>query len=155
MIYLYAICIITFIVILFVYHIIQKKHSCSDKIEAFTNRNIDINIANMYINDNNRNTLIIKKHDKSLKRALQRSGSSSIYKKPSYYKEEEQLDELSKDTLSMYVKKAHYSGGMADFKHGRIADKRGDSKDKMKLSKISRNRERGINKAVDRLTKKD
>ena len=55
----------------------------------------------------------------------------------------------------MYVKKAHYSGGMADFKHGRIADKRGDSKDKMKLSKISRNRERGINKAVDRLTKKD
>ena len=67
----------------------------------------------------------------------------------------EQIDELSKDTLSMYVKKAHYSGGMADFKHGRIADKRGDSKDKMKLSKISRNRERGINKAVDRLTKKD
>jgi hypothetical protein len=69
--------------------------------------------------------------------------------------EVEQIDELSKDTLSMYVKKAHYSGGMADFKHGRIADKRGDSKDKMKLSKISRNRERGINKAVDRLTKKD
>jgi len=69
--------------------------------------------------------------------------------------EVEQIDELSKDTLSMYVKKAHYSGGMADFKHGRISDKRGDSKDKMKLSKISRNRERGINKAVDRLTKKD
>ena len=69
--------------------------------------------------------------------------------------EVEQIDELSKDTLSMYVKKAHYSGGMADFKHGRIADKRGDSKDKMKLSKISRNRERGINKAVDRLTKED
>jgi hypothetical protein len=69
--------------------------------------------------------------------------------------EVERIDELSKDTLSMYVKKAHYSGGMADFKHGRIADKRGDSKDKMKLSKISRNRERGINKAVDRLTKKD
>ena len=69
--------------------------------------------------------------------------------------EVEQIDELSKDTLSMYVKKAHHSGGMADFKHGRIADKRGDSKDKMKLSKISRNRERGINKAVDRLTKKD
>ena len=68
---------------------------------------------------------------------------------------EEQLDELSKSTLSQYVKKAHYAGGMADFKHGRIADKRGDSKDKMALSKTSQKREKGINKAVDRLTKED
>jgi hypothetical protein len=68
---------------------------------------------------------------------------------------EEQLDELSKSTLSQYVKKAHYAGGMADFKHGRIADKRGDSKDKMALSKTSQKREKGINKAVDRLAKED
>jgi hypothetical protein len=85
------------------------------------------------------------------------SEHTSVHKfiAPHLKEDVEQIDELSKDTLSMYVKKAHYSGGMADFKHGRIADKRGDSKDKMKLSKISRNRERGINKAVDRLTKKD
>ena len=90
----------------------------------------------------------MKKHDNRIKgidKAVDRLTKEEV----------EQIDELSKDTLSMYVKKAHYSGGMADFKHGRIADKRGDSKDKMKLSKISRNRERGINKAVDRLTKKD
>ena len=68
---------------------------------------------------------------------------------------EEQLDELSKSTLSQYVKKAHYAGGMADFKHGRIADKRGDSKDKMALSKTSQKREKGINKAVDRLAKEE
>jgi hypothetical protein len=34
-------------------------------------------------------------------------------------------------------------------------DKRGDSKDKMALAKTSHKREKGINKAVDRLTKKD
>jgi hypothetical protein len=69
--------------------------------------------------------------------------------------EVEQIDELSKKTLSMYVKKAHYAGGMADFKHGRITDKRGDSKDKLALSKTSEKRRKGITKAVDRLTKKD
>jgi hypothetical protein len=68
---------------------------------------------------------------------------------------EEQLDELSKGTLGRYIKKAHFAGGMADFKHGRISDKRGDSKDKMTLSKMSQKREKGINKAVDRLAKKD
>ena len=35
----------------------------------------------------------LSKHQKNVKRALQRSGSSSLNKKPSYYKEEEQLDE--------------------------------------------------------------
>jgi hypothetical protein len=68
---------------------------------------------------------------------------------------EEQLNEISKGTLGRYIKKAHFAGGMADFKHGRIADKRGDSKEKMTLSKISQKREKGINKAVDRLAKKD
>jgi hypothetical protein len=67
----------------------------------------------------------------------------------------EQLDELSKGTLGRYIKKAHYAGGMADFKHGRITDKRGDSKDKLSLSKTSEKRRKGITKAVDRLVKKD
>jgi hypothetical protein len=69
--------------------------------------------------------------------------------------EVEQIDELSKGTLGRYIKKAHFAGGMADFRHGMKHDKRGDSKDKMALAKTSHNREKGINKAVDRLTKKD
>ena len=69
--------------------------------------------------------------------------------------EVEQIDELSKGTLGRYIKKAHFAGGMADFRHGMKHDKRGDSKDKMALAKTSHKREKGINKAVDRLTKKD
>jgi hypothetical protein len=33
------------------------------------------------------------KHATNVRRALQRSGGQAIYKKPDYYKEEEQLDE--------------------------------------------------------------
>jgi hypothetical protein len=44
---------------------------------------------------------------------------------------------------------------MADFRHGMKHDKRGDSKEKTALAKTSHKREKGINKAVDRLTKKD
>jgi hypothetical protein len=69
--------------------------------------------------------------------------------------EVEQIDELSKGTLGRYIKKAHFAGGMADFRHGMKHDKRGDSKDKMALAKTSHNREKGINKAVDRLTKEE
>jgi hypothetical protein len=97
----------------------------------------------------------MSKHGTSVKRALQRADTSSLNKKPSYYKEEEQLDELSKGTLGRYIKKAHFAGGMADFRHGMKHDKRGDSKEKTALAKTSHKREKGINKAVDRLTKKD
>ena len=69
--------------------------------------------------------------------------------------EVEQIDELSKGTLGRYIKKAHFAGGMADFKHGMKHDKRGDSKEKIALAKTSHKREKGINKAVDRLVKKD
>jgi hypothetical protein len=69
--------------------------------------------------------------------------------------EVEQIDELSKGTLGRYIKKAHFAGGMADFRHGMKHDKRGDSKEKTALAKTSHKREKGINKAVDRLTKKD
>ena len=109
MIYLYAICIITFIVILFVYHIIQKKHSCSDKIEAFTNRNIDINIANMYINDNNRNTLIIKKiYDAYVDDATDHGN----------YQNKETIDSLKKQLYKTRNKRPEYEGvlqGISDF----------------------------------------
>jgi hypothetical protein len=69
--------------------------------------------------------------------------------------EYEQIDELSKGTLGRYIKKAHFAGGMADFRHGMKHDKRGDSKDKMALAKTSHKREKGINKAVDRLAKEE
>ena len=68
---------------------------------------------------------------------------------------EEQLDELSKGTLGRYIKKAHFAGGMADFRHGMKHDKRGDSKEKTALAKTSHKREKGINKAVDRLAKEE
>ena len=67
---------------------------------------------------------------------------------------EEQLDELSKSTLSQYVKKAHYAGGMADFKHGMQVGV-GRKKDKEGFAKTSQKREKGINKAVDRLAKEE
>ena len=67
---------------------------------------------------------------------------------------EEQLDELSKSTLSQYVKKAHYAGGMADFKQGMQLGM-GRKKDKEGFAKTSHKREKGINKAVDRLAKEE
>ena len=67
----------------------------------------------------------------------------------------EQIDELSKGTLGRYIKKAHFAGGMADFRHGMKHDKRGDSKEKTALAKTSHKREKGINKAVDRLAKEE
>ena len=65
------------------------------------------------------------------------------------------LDELSKDTLGSYIKKANFAGGMADFKHGRIADKRGDSKEKTALAATSHKRTKGISTAVDKLSKEE
>jgi hypothetical protein len=77
-------------------------------------------------------------------------------KAPEVKKEEvEQIDELSKNTLGSYIKKANYAGGMADFKHGRIADKRGDSKEKTALAATAHKRTKGISTAVDKLTKED
>jgi len=77
-------------------------------------------------------------------------------KAPEVKKEEaEQIDELSKNTLGSYIKKANYAGGMADFKHGRIADKRGDSKEKTSLAATSTKRQKGISTAVNKLSKEE
>ena len=67
----------------------------------------------------------------------------------------EQIEELSKNTLGSYIKKANYAGGMADFKHGRIADNRGDSKEKTSLAATAHKREKGISTAVDKLSKEE
>jgi hypothetical protein len=68
--------------------------------------------------------------------------------------EVEQIDELSKGTLSQYVKKAHRAGGMADFKQGMQLGV-GRKKDREGFAKTSHKREKGINKAVDRLAKEE
>jgi hypothetical protein len=89
-----------------------------------------------------------KMHGKEMRDKLQ------TFHRKNMNEETEQLDELSKDTLSMYVKKAHRAGGMADFKHGMqfgVVQK----KDREGLAKISHKREKGINKAVDRLAKEE
>ena len=65
------------------------------------------------------------------------------------------LDELSKNTLGSYIKKANFAGGMADFKHGRIADRRGDSKEKTSLAATSHKRTKGISTAVNKLSKEE
>jgi len=44
---------------------------------------------------------------------------------------------------------------MADFKHGRIADRRGDSKEKTALAATSSKRTKGISTAVDKLSKEE
>ena len=76
-------------------------------------------------------------------------------KKEMKKEEVEELDELSKDTLGSYIKKANYAGGMADFKHGRIADRRGDSKEKTALAATSHKRTKGISTAVNKLSKEE
>jgi hypothetical protein len=71
----------------------------------------------------------------------------------------EQLDELSKGTLAMYVKKAHHAGGMASFRQGKAVGNAGtfhkkpDTVGAKKAGFVSDKREAGINKAVNRLSK--
>jgi hypothetical protein len=97
----------------------------------------------------------VSKNPKKDAKSIQRAGLRMGGEKATQKEEVEQIDELSKGTLGRYIKKAHFAGGMADFRHGMKHDKRGDSKEKTALAKTSHKREKGINKAVDRLTKKD
>ena len=94
----------------------------------------------------------------STKKTVDKDVNYNRYKKVAdkLNKEEvEELDELSKNTLGSYIKKANFAGGMADFKHGRIADKRGDSKEKTALAATSHKRTKGISTAVDKLSKEE
>jgi hypothetical protein len=114
----------------------------------------------------NADTMI--KHGKSMKRALQRADTSSLNKKPSYYKEDEQLDEISKGTLGSYIKKASHDVAakgavtrhFADKSRAETAAQKHDlAKDSMKRSDrvfaSGWKRREGMAKAVDRLTKED
>jgi hypothetical protein len=67
----------------------------------------------------------MNKHATNVRRALQRSDSSSIYKKPSYYKEEEQLDE----TLPASATAGDY---IDDFVHSKNPKFEGKSKEERK-----------------------
>ena len=75
-----------------------------------------------------------------------------------HVKEEvEQIEELSKDTLKSYIKKA--ATGSKGAEHlGRSYERSqqsGDSESSKKIQKKLDNREKGIGKAVDRLTKEE
>lgn len=70
--------------------------------------------------------------------------------------EVEQIDELSKDTLKNYVQKAHFDGGMTDYKLGKL---RGSGKsaldDRHALVVKSEKRSKGIDVALGKLTKEE
>jgi len=114
----------------------------------------------------NADTMI--KHGKSMKRALQRADTSSLNKKPSYYKEEEQLDEVSKKTLGSYIKaashdvaaKGAFTRHFADKSRAETAAQRPDlaritMKKADKMQDAGMKRRANMAKAVDRLTKED
>jgi len=66
------------------------------------------------------------------------------------------LNEVSKEKLGRYIKKANYDSGMADWRHGKLV---GQDAKKHKVAKQtyanqSLKREKGIGKAVDKLTGK-
>ena len=110
----------------------------------------------------------MSKHGKSVKRALQRADTSSLNKKPSYYKEEEQLDEISKKTLGSYIKaashdvaaKGAFTRHFADKSRAETAAQRPDlarksMKQADKVQDAGMKRRANMAKAVDRLTKED
>jgi hypothetical protein len=114
----------------------------------------------------NADTMI--KHGKSMKRAFQRADTSSLNKKPSYYKEEEQLDEISKKTLGSYIKaashdvaaKGAFTRHFADKSRAETAAQRPDlarksMKQADKVQDAGMKRRANMAKAVDRLTKED
>jgi hypothetical protein len=114
----------------------------------------------------NADTMI--KHGKSMKRALQRADTSSLNKKPSYYKEDEQLDEVSKKTLGSYIKaashdvaaKGAFTRHFADKSRAETAAQRPDlaritMKKADKMQDAGMKRRANMAKAVDRLTKED
>lgn len=68
--------------------------------------------------------------------------------------EEEQLDELSKKTLASYAKKASTHAGYYNYDLG-AADREPSSERINKLVRKTTNRERGVEKAIDRLAKED
>jgi hypothetical protein len=110
----------------------------------------------------------MSKHDKSVGRALQRSGGQAIYKKPDYYKEEEQLDEISKGTLGSYIKAASHDVATKGALTRHFADKSRREKEEKKgweadksMKKADKTfaagwkRRQNMAKAVDRLTKEE
>jgi hypothetical protein len=108
------------------------------------------------------------KHATNVRRALQRSGGQAIYKKPDYYKEEEQLDELSKGTLGSYIKAASHDVATKGALTRHFADKSRREKEEKKgweadksMKKADKTfaagwkRRQNMAKAVDRLTKEE
>jgi hypothetical protein len=113
------------------------------------------------------NTETMSKHGKSVSRAVQRAGTG-MSKKPSYYKEEEQLDEISKKTLGSYIKaashdvaaKGAFTRHFADKSRAETAEQKHDIARKTmkkadKMQDAGMKRRANMAKAVDRLTKEE
>jgi len=67
---------------------------------------------------------------------------------------------LSKPLLKRYISKAHFEGGMADFKHGRTVGRHDTMKNTQakqnkrgELARISYKRSKGIDRAADKLSR--
>ena len=90
----------------------------------------------------------------------QQQAAKAAAAKKSVSEEIEQVDELSKPLLKRYISKAHFEGGMADFRHGRTVGKHDTMKNTQakqnkrgELARISYKRSKGIDRAADKLSR--
>ena len=93
-------------------------------------------------------------------RQKQQQAAKAAAAKKSVSEEIEQVDELSKPLLKRYISKAHFEGGMADFRHGRTVGKHDTMKNTQakqnkrgELARISYKRSKGIDRAADKLSR--
>lgn len=96
---------------------------------------------------------------KQRERQAQRAAAKAAAAKKSVSEEIEQVNELSKPLLKRYISKAHFEGGMADFRHGRTVGKHDTMKNTQakqnkrgELARISYKRSKGIDRAADKLS---
>ena len=97
---------------------------------------------------------------KQRERQAQRAAAKAAAAKKSVSEEIEQVNELSKPLLKRYISKAHFEGGMADFRHGRTVGKHDTMKNTQakqnkrgELARISYKRSKGIDRAADKLSR--
>lgn len=97
---------------------------------------------------------------KQRERQAQRAAAKAAAAKKSVSEEAEQVNELSKPLLKRYISKAHFEGGMADFRHGRTVGKNNTMKntqakqeERGRLARISYKRAKGVDRAADKLSR--
>lgn len=90
------------------------------------------------------------------------SDKAALASKIKAIREEEQIDEVSKGLLGRYIKKANYDSGLATFRSGKLYGKelatkkvsKADREENKKHARHSLKRERGVDRAVGKLTGK-